>query len=376
MNKNKFFSQLKKETHRIRLTSKEREVMRSALLKAIAKPRLVKSPFRVSPSPYLFISSKLVTPLAFVLILAVIGGGTAYAAEAAVPGDALYTIKVNVNEKVVEALAASTEAKAAVHAKLAERRMKEAEVLVERGALTRDAKEEIETRLDSHATELDIAVEVVGREDPVAAAELSTRLGSALAAHSALITRLGEEADDEGSREESRRFASSLRERGKRLARAEDGVAVMAMRSDGDIAVQTFAKSGESSVSASVTVRGDTDDSVAIQLRRNASSTLEEAEIKLKALKNVNATTAARVKAQIGKTRERIKNLGKDDKEGFEKALKDAKTLQVFIEAQEEFQTRAILPAPDIEENGEEDNSGHGSDDDHENTSLTAPLPL
>lgn len=367
---------MKKEANEIRLSPREREVMRRALLKAIGKPKLVKSPFRVTQSPYLFISSKLVTPLAFVLVIAVIGGGTAYAAEAAVPGDALYTIKVNVNEKVAEAFAAGAEARASVHANLAERRMKEAEVLVERGALTRDAKEEIETRLDSHATELDIAIEVVGRDDPVAAAELSTRLGSALAAHSALIERLGEEADDEGSREESRRFASALRERGSRLARAEDGVAVMAMRTDGDIAVQTFAKSGESSVSASVTMRGEAGNSVAIQLRRNASSTLEEAEIKLNALKNVNATTAARVKAQIGKTRDSLKKLHKDDKEGFEKALKDAKTLQVFIEAQEKFQMRAILPAPDIEENDEEDNSGHGSDDDREDTSLTAPLPF
>lgn len=358
----KFFSQLKKESEEIRLSQKEREVMRCALEAALASPSPVKSPFRVSPSPYLFISSKLVTPLAFVLLIAVIGGGTAYAAEAAVPGDVLYTIKVNVNEKIAEAFAVSTEAKASVQAKLAERRMNEAEVLVERGALTAEAKAEIETRLDRHATEVDVAVEAVGMENPIAAAELSTRLESALAAHSALIKRLGEEIEDEGSKEESRRLAFAMRERGKRLARAGEGVSVMAVRSEsGEVAVQTFSKAGESLVSASLTVSTSEQDRFTLQLERNASSTLEEAEEKLKALKNVNATTAARVKAQIGKARDIIKKLQKEDKREFEKALRDAETLKVFIEAQEKFQTRELLPSIEleIEEGHEEEPEGN-----------------
>lgn len=338
----------------MQLSTHERELMRRTLIEAMVSSELVRSPIRVVPSPYLFISSRLVMPLAFVLVVAVVGGSTAYAAEGAVPGDALYPIKVNVTEKVAEAFATSAEARASVHAKLAERRLKEAEVLVERGALTAEIKQEIETRLDHHASEVDVAAEAVGREDPVAAAGISTRLESALAAHGALIERLAEETEDESNREESRRFASALRERGKRLAYAEQGLSVVAARSaEGDIAVQTFAQSEEGSISASITMRAESDDTVVTELEKNASSTLQKAEKKLNALKNINATTAAQVKAQIGKTRDLIKHLHKEDKAGFERAFKDAETLKVFIEAQEEFKTRTLLPALEFELEGE-----------------------
>ncbi|MBI2611068.1 hypothetical protein HYW60_04010 [Candidatus Kaiserbacteria bacterium] len=347
---NKFFSQLKKETHGIQLTSKEREVMRHALESAMRSGSLVKSPIRLTRSPYLFISSKLVSPLAFALVVAVIGGGTAYAAEAAVPGELLYTFKVQVNEKVAEVLAISSEAKAEVHTKLAERRMKEAEVLTSRGELTTEAKTELETRLEDHAARVDSEVEVIEREDPVAAADISSRFESALAAHSALIERLGEEVEDETSRRESVRLAAALKERGKRLARG-GAVSITAERSvSGDIAVQTFVKSDESAITASIVLEAN-DDPVAVRIGESASSTLEEAEARFNAFeKNLNATTAERVKKQLQKTRELIKNLHGKDKEVYEKALKDAKTLKVFIEAQEKFEQRELLPTLEIGE--------------------------
>ncbi len=340
-----FFSQMKKEVEKTRLTSEEREVMRRALEGAFASGSPVKSPMRVTPSPFLFISSKLFSPLAFVLVLAVIGGGTAYAAEGALPGNMLYPIKVHVNEKIAVALAASSEAKAQAHAKFAERRMREAEALVERSALTHEAKTELEERLETHAAEVDAAIELVQREDPVVAAEITARLESAFSAHGALIERLGEEADEE-SKEESRRLASAFKERGKRAASASRTFAVKAERSAEGIEVQTFAADAGSAITASVMIEAE--DPVTARIGANASSTLDKAERRLEAFKKkLNTTTAKQVKKQIEKARERIKKLHKEDTEGFEKALKEAKTLEVFIEAQEEFQERALLPVPD-----------------------------
>ncbi|MBI4079891.1 hypothetical protein HY414_01505 [Candidatus Kaiserbacteria bacterium] len=351
-----FFAQLKNEAEKIRLTRSERELMRRALEEAIHTSRLIKSPIRITPSPYLFISSKLVAPMAFVLILAVVGGGTAYAAESAVPGDTLYPVKVNVNEKLAVALATTAEGKADVQAKLAERRMKEAEVLVERGTFTAETKVEIEARLEEHADRVDAEVAAIEPEDPIVAADITSRLGSALEAHSALIERLGEETRDEGSREESRRFASALRERGKRLARSGEGVSVMAARSaEGDIAVQTVMKSDKAAITATLSIPAD--DPVAIRIGESASSTLEEAETRLRAFeKNLNATTAERVKKQIERTKEQLKQLRGYDKKAYENALKDAQKLKVFIEAQEEFEKRDLLPALEleVEEEGEE----------------------
>ncbi len=215
---NSFFEQLKKSAQNIRLSSREREAMRLVLLNAIRSQNLVKSPLRITPSPLLFFSPRLISSLAFVLVLAVVGSSTAYAAERAIPGDLLYTIKVNVNESVRAALAVSNESKVSWHAEAAERRMQEAEVLAARGTLTADVKAELEANFDTHATKVEALVEVLEEDDPVVAADISTRVESSIAAHSAVIARLGEEAEDEESKRESGNFSRSLRDRGRRIA--------------------------------------------------------------------------------------------------------------------------------------------------------------
>jgi len=261
---NSFFEQLKKETQHIRLSMREREGIRCALEEAMHRPAqagahpLTRSPIRIIPSPFLFIAPRLMSSLAFVLILAVAGSGTAYAAEAAVPGDVLYPVKVRVNEPLRAALALSSEAKATWHAEAAERRMKEAEVLAARGTLTTDVKVELEENFDTHATEVEAIVEAFGDEDPVVAADISTRLGSSIAAHSAVIARLGERGEDEESRSESKNFVRTLKERGKRIASAERGLFVKAERGGGgEIAVRTFSEDAGVALSASITIRDD-----------------------------------------------------------------------------------------------------------------------
>ncbi len=104
---------LKHEAKKIGLTPAEKQAMRLAIFPAPAA------------SPYFhfnfqFIQTRILAPLAVVFL---IGGGTAAAAEGALPGDALYAVKIYVNEEVVQALAQSPVAKAEVHASLAERRV-------------------------------------------------------------------------------------------------------------------------------------------------------------------------------------------------------------------------------------------------------------
>ena len=95
------------------------------------------------------LNSKSMT--AFIVTLALlVGGGTSYAAEGAVPGDLLYPIKVEVNENVKSALAVSADAEARLQARLAEERLEEAQKLAARGELTTEASVDISTRLKSH----------------------------------------------------------------------------------------------------------------------------------------------------------------------------------------------------------------------------------
>jgi len=378
---NSFFKQLKKESDAIRLSTREREVMRLALEEAMRSRHLVKSPVHITPSPLLFFSHRLISSFAFVLVLAVVGSSTAYAAEAAVPGDVLYPVKVRVNEPLRAALALSSEAKAVWHTEAAERRMKEAEVLAARGTLTAEVKAGLEESFDTHATKVEAIVEAFGEEDPIVAADISTRLGSSIAAHSAVIARLGEGGENEESRGESRKLVRMLKERGKRIASAERGVSVKAERSaSGEIAVRTFAKDAGTALTASITIR-DSDAAIVARIERNASTTLEEAEAQFSAMKEkLDATTSQRTKTQISNIRGHIEKFREDDgkgsseKEKIERALKDATTVKAFLEAQEKFEGHDLLPAFDVGEN--DDGDGDTEDEDIGTFPVAPTLPL
>lgn len=95
----------------------------------------------------------LATTLALALLL-VGGGASTFAAEKAVPGDVLYPVKVGINEPVAAVFAGSGEAQARHHARLAVRRVQEAEVLRARGALTPETEEELSAKIDAETTKV------------------------------------------------------------------------------------------------------------------------------------------------------------------------------------------------------------------------------
>jgi len=67
------------------------------------------------------------------------------------PGESLYAIKVNVNEKVQEFVAVSNEAEAKVQARLAERRLEEAEKLAVSGKLNAETSAELRASFEEHS---------------------------------------------------------------------------------------------------------------------------------------------------------------------------------------------------------------------------------
>ena len=87
---------------------------------------------------------------AILVIMLLIGGGTSYAAEGAVPGDFLYTVKTDVNESVKGAFAFGDAAEADFQVRLVEERLEEAEILAARGLLTTEASADLSLRLKAH----------------------------------------------------------------------------------------------------------------------------------------------------------------------------------------------------------------------------------
>ncbi len=125
------------------------------------------------------------------LLLVATGGQVCFAAEAAVPGDALYPVKININETVFSALALSPEAQTDWATTQAERRLQEAEELIARSRLTPDVQailiEKIEWKMQEVA-EGAAALEASG--DPDASNEAAERILEIIQNHAPTLRRL------------------------------------------------------------------------------------------------------------------------------------------------------------------------------------------
>lgn len=114
---------------------------------------------------------------ATLLAALVLGGGTAAAAESALPGDPLYPMKVHVNENVRGALAIGANAEATLQTELLNERIEEAEALAAEGALSGETAVLVEARIAAQAEAANRAVLAADSETQLA---LRTDLASAL----------------------------------------------------------------------------------------------------------------------------------------------------------------------------------------------------
>lgn len=134
-----FFESLKQ----IKLSARDGDQLRSRILEFIEK-----NPAVESPRPF-WAKFRLAPVLMIVFLLA--GSGVVWGAEQSLPGDLLFSVKVNLNEKVGTTLAFSQEAKVARQSELAQRRLEEAEKLAIAGKLSEKIKKDLQIRFEKHA---------------------------------------------------------------------------------------------------------------------------------------------------------------------------------------------------------------------------------
>jgi hypothetical protein len=91
---------------------------------------------------------------ATLMILFVLGGGTSILAQRSLPGDALYPMKISVNENLESALTFNDKQSAEVEAIQATRRLEEAEILASEGVLTVKQNDEIKTSFSKKVNSL------------------------------------------------------------------------------------------------------------------------------------------------------------------------------------------------------------------------------
>ncbi len=126
-----------------------------------------------------------------------LSGGVSYAAEGALPGDTLYPVKTDVNEKVRVWAAVSDESKAKLQAELAERRLSEAEQLAVQGRLDTETQTVLAAKFEEHAKESQAHTEKVEEEKGVLlAANIQSDFEAALDAHEKVLVRLEAKHND------------------------------------------------------------------------------------------------------------------------------------------------------------------------------------
>lgn len=160
------------------------------------------------------------------IVLFLFTGGTAYAAQGALPGDPLYGFKVNVNETLQGALALSPSAKADWAVERASRRLEEASTLAATGKLTPSTALEVQHNID---TQVPAAAEKTKQLEEhaagTAAVAASAKLAATLSAHADILAALSEDIPDPATRDQLHAIVATV-ETEQREANAQDGASL------------------------------------------------------------------------------------------------------------------------------------------------------
>lgn len=182
MNKENQTKEYLEKLKQIKLSDSSRARMESSLLEyarfhGVRVPEGSRSIEQVPQRTSLFRLKYTYMPIA-ILIALMVGGGTSYAAQGAVPGDFLYPVKTEVNENVRAAFAVSAEAEAELQADLIAERLEEAQELQAEGRLDEEATETLTAELKVHAEKAALALDESTDENDVATiARISATVG-------------------------------------------------------------------------------------------------------------------------------------------------------------------------------------------------------
>lgn len=347
----------KNEAYKLRMTPEEKAAMKSRLF---GMPS-----YTPRQSPYFVFSYQFArVALAAVLVLVLAGGGTAYAAEGALPGSPLYTVKVNVNEPVRVALASTPAAKAAVNAQIATTRVEEAEALAQAGQLDATTSGELADNFEAHAKSATRLADEASSTDPSASVQIKAQIAVQAAVAGEVLAAIGNQSGNSGDREHAHAFAARVlvfadREAADARDNGQDGASAASQ-------VRTFAAAAPkatSAVVASTSVSGSNnegndqkqnsyDENVAAGLEARAQAALSAARAQLAASTTLDASTTANIQASLGDIDSLIAQgsaaLGASDFSGatsdFTQALSEALRLSALLRAQQQFDHHVIEP--------------------------------
>lgn len=172
----------------IKLSETRKDIVRGKIVEFVEmnpirtrNPQPLQSPLYLSKFSVLNFS-KVVS---FALIVLIAGGSTiSYASEDTLPGDLFYTVKVNFTEPIQTSLALSPQAKLEVKTKQVERRLTEAQILLQKNDTTPAKHAEVEARVEQKVSEIsETMIKLQERGDVETILKTTSQLEPVLQAH-------------------------------------------------------------------------------------------------------------------------------------------------------------------------------------------------
>lgn len=286
-------------------------------------------------------SKRKYVPAAIILGL-LLSGTVSYAAEGAMPGDLLYPVKVGVNEKVGSALALSTESKAMLEAKFAERRLAEATNLAIDNRLTADVRAKLSDDFAKHADLAVARTKDLEKKHASIAIGLASNFESNLSAHEALLTQIDTQGDADDLVQLVRAKSRTI---GELRMKAESGVYLRPHSSEGtSVSIATATKSIEETdvKRRAALAMGE----VAKTAVKDSATLLARVSGNLEASANLNAQAQVKVASELV-----IKGGVFFEKKDFtsafqsyQNALVTVKRLSVYLSASKKIQINIFHP--------------------------------
>jgi len=149
------FRKIKQDLNTYKLSLVEKEDVLKSINLYMAENTVVQQSFSLN----LFIRKNYMIPAIIIALLLATSGGTVAAAENSLPGDILYAVKLNVNEKVMSAAAVSDDAEADVQAKFVERRLQEYNKMLDKKVWSAEKEKQMADRLTVYQAKTSALIE-------------------------------------------------------------------------------------------------------------------------------------------------------------------------------------------------------------------------
>lgn len=178
----------------IRLGKEERAFILDKVLRGS-----IKSPYWSPHAIAAYVGRSGVRVFSFATILLLSGGGTAVlAAERSVPGDMLYSIKVNITEPALDKIYDTVEEKARWQGEKTVRRLREAETLALQGRLDEEKSKVIEEKIKEHGEEFYAVISDLSTSTESETREsVEIEYESKVRAHSKILSKISESHAEE-----------------------------------------------------------------------------------------------------------------------------------------------------------------------------------